>query len=104
MEERTEELAQIYDAEWEEFAPFMGPPTRWSTSDRREDANLVLSIDFSPLKDKTSASLEVNGSDFSFSGETSLEGFRPADALEKLIDRFDRHLVGHFGEKIRRGE
>ena len=100
MSETIEKLQHIFEGEWEEQAPLAGPPTFWSIREKMGDGNLMLSINFSPMKDKTDAKFTFNGSDFSFSGEVDLEGFAPADALEKLVVTFDRQLATPFLEHV----
>ncbi len=88
-----QKLDAIFEADWEESAPLKGPPTRWSANKRLDDANVIISIDFMPIKNDMNATFEVNGSDFSFSGETSIEGYHPDEALEQLLDRFESYCV-----------
>jgi hypothetical protein len=91
--ETIETLESIFDADWEESAPLEGPPTRWSVNERRDDANVIVSIDFMPIKNDMNATFEINGSDFSFKGKTSIEGYKPGEALEQLLDRFETHCI-----------
>lgn len=94
-----EELEQMFDGEWTESAPLAGPPTQWSLRADLDRANLIVSIDFSPMNDRTSASFDVNASNFSFSGETKLEGFAPTEALRQLLDRFDAFCAAPLKER-----
>jgi len=91
--DKIETLNAIFEADWEESAPLQGPPTRWSVSERRDEANVIISIDFMPIKNQMNATFEINGSDFTFSGSTSTEGYQPDEALEQLLETFDRHCV-----------
>jgi len=98
--ETIEELEAIFDGEWDEQAPMMGPPTYWVVRESWEEGNLTLSVDFSPMKDKTGAKLRYSGADFTFTGETETGGFAPADALTKLVATFDKQLAKPLLERV----
>lgn len=98
--ETVRELCEIFDADWDERAPMMGPPTYWEVREDWGDGNLRFSVNFSPMKDKTDANLRFAGSDFSFEGELEREGFAPAEALEALVATFDKQLAGPLLERI----
>lgn len=95
-----EELERVLEGEWTESAPLAGPPTQWSARADLDAANLLVSIDFSPMNDETSASFEVNGSEFAFSGETKVDGFGPVRALSRLLERFDAYCATPLDERI----
>mgnify|MGYP006303021327 FL=1 len=100
MSETIEDLEQIFDGDWEEQAPLAGPPTYWAVREKWGDGNLMLSINFSPMKDKTDAKFTFKGSDFKFSGQVDVEGFAPADTLAKLVATFDKQLARPLIERI----
>ncbi|MFB6372538.1 MAG: hypothetical protein ABEN55_05395 [Bradymonadaceae bacterium] len=98
--ETIEELEQIFDGDWDEQAPLAGPPTFWAVREKWGDGNMMLSINFSPMKDTTGAKFNYKGNDFTFTGEVDVEGFAPADALEKLIAIFDQELADPLMERV----
>jgi hypothetical protein len=100
MSDTIEDLEQIFEGDWEEQAPLAGPPTYWAVREKWGDGNLMLSINFSPMKDKTDAKFTFKGSDFTFTGEVDCEGFAPADALTKLVALFDKQLAGPLVERV----
>ncbi|GEM_PF-4249933 len=91
-----EQLEEAFTAEWEEQAPMMGPPTYWCARRNWDEAHLELSINFSPFKDRTDASFEINGSAFQFTGETRIDGYGPLEALHQLLDQFERHCASRL--------
>jgi hypothetical protein len=100
MSDTIEELEQIFEGDWDEQAPLAGPPTFWAVREKWGEGNMMLSINFSPMKDKTDAKFNFNGSDFSFTGEVDVEGFAPGEALEKLIAKFDNQLATPLLERV----
>lgn len=96
----VEELEAIFEGEWDEQAPMMGPPTYWVVREDWGEGNLMLSVNFSPMKDKTGAKLRYASADFTFTGEVDMGGFAPADALTKLVATFDRQLATPLLERV----
>lgn len=98
--ETIEELQEIFEGDWDEQAPMMGPPTYWVVREDWGEGNLMLSVDFSPMKDKTGAKLRYTATDFTFTGEVDLEGFAPGEALTKLIATFDKQLATPLLDRV----
>ena len=72
-------------------------------SDVREDwddGNLMVSVNFSPMKDKTDAKLRYASSNFTFSGELAVGGFAPVEALTELVATFDKKLAKPLLERV----
>lgn len=96
----VEELREVFDGDWDEQAPMMGPPTYWVVREDWDDGNMMLSVNFSPMKDKTDAKLRYSSSNFTFSGELEVGGFAPVEAVTELVATFDKKLAQPLLERV----